>query len=58
MVRRDHTEYMARTIPGAKLIILPDVSHFALLQDPVTYVRTVLDFIDADKGPAAAAPQN
>jgi pimeloyl-ACP methyl ester carboxylesterase len=58
MVRRDHTEYMARTIPGAKLIILPDVSHFALLQDPVTYVRTVLDFIDADKGPAAAAPKN
>ena len=57
MVRRHHTVYLARTIPGAQLIILPDVSHFALLQDPVTYVRTVLDFIDTDARPAATAPR-
>jgi pimeloyl-ACP methyl ester carboxylesterase len=58
MVRGDHTRYMANTIPGAQLIILPDVSHFALLQDPVTYVRTVLDFIDNDTTPAATTPRH
>jgi len=48
VVRRSHTLYLTSIIPGAHLIILPDVSHFALLQDPATYVQTVLDFIDAD----------
>jgi pimeloyl-ACP methyl ester carboxylesterase len=58
MVRRDHTVDLARAIPGAQLIILPEVSHFALLQDPVTYVRTVLDFIDADSRRAATASRH
>src|SRR5260221_11855012 len=31
---RAHTDYLAATIPGAKLIILPNVSHFAPWQDP------------------------
>lgn len=44
-IGRAHTEYMARTIPGAKLVILPRVSHFAMLQDPDGYARAVLDFI-------------
>jgi pimeloyl-ACP methyl ester carboxylesterase len=57
MVRRDHTVYLARTIPGAQLIILPDVGHFALLQDPVTYVRTVLDFVDTDTRRVATSPE-
>jgi pimeloyl-ACP methyl ester carboxylesterase len=46
VVRRDHTEYLARTIPGAKLITLPDVGHMAPLEDPSTYVTAVRDFID------------
>ncbi len=46
-IKRDHTEYMARVIPGAKLIILKDVGHFALLQDPEAYTKAILDFIDA-----------
>ncbi len=50
-VRLDHTKYLARTIPGAQLIILPDVGHAAMLQDPVSYARAVLDFVD---GPAQA----
>lgn len=32
-----HTEMMAKQIPGAKLVILKDASHFAMLQDPEGY---------------------
>lgn len=44
-IKRNHTEYMAAAIPGAKLIILKDVSHFAMLQDPEGYTKAVLDFL-------------
>jgi pimeloyl-ACP methyl ester carboxylesterase len=44
-ITRAHTEYMARTIPGAKLIILKDVGHFALLQDPDAYTKAIVDFL-------------
>jgi pimeloyl-ACP methyl ester carboxylesterase len=40
-----HTEHMAKVIPGAELIILKDVSHFALLQDPAGYVAAVRTFL-------------
>jgi pimeloyl-ACP methyl ester carboxylesterase len=46
-IKREHTEYMASVIPGAKLIILPNASHFAMLQDPEGYTQSALDFIDA-----------
>jgi pimeloyl-ACP methyl ester carboxylesterase len=46
-ITRAHTEFMARVIPGAKLIILADVGHFAMLQDPEAYTKAVLDFVDA-----------
>lgn len=46
-IKREHTEYMASVIPGAKLIILPNASHFAMLQAPGEYTKSVLDFIDA-----------
>lgn len=45
-IKRDHTEYMASAIPGAKLVILNDTSHFAMLQDPEGYTRAVLDFLE------------
>jgi pimeloyl-ACP methyl ester carboxylesterase len=44
-ITRAHTEYMAASIPGAKLIILKDASHFAMLQDPAGYTKAVLDFL-------------
>jgi pimeloyl-ACP methyl ester carboxylesterase len=44
-IKRDHTEYMASVIPGAKLIVLKDVSHFAMLQDPESYTRAILAFL-------------
>jgi pimeloyl-ACP methyl ester carboxylesterase len=42
---RAHTEYMARTIPGAKLIILPNASHFAMLQQPDEFNAAMLGFL-------------
>ncbi|UXN60154.1 alpha/beta fold hydrolase [Phyllobacterium zundukense] len=45
-ITREHTEYMATTIPGAKLVILDNASHFAMLQDPEGYNKAVRDFID------------
>ncbi|WP_421871798.1 alpha/beta fold hydrolase [Pararhizobium sp.] len=45
-ISRAHTDYLASTIPGAKLIILKDTSHFAMLQDPQGYNKAVRDFID------------
>jgi pimeloyl-ACP methyl ester carboxylesterase len=44
-VSREHTEHMAKVIPGSKLVILKDVSHFALLQDPTGYVAAVREFL-------------
>ena len=41
-----HTRYLARTIPGARLIILPGLSHFAMLQDPMAFNTAMLGFID------------
>jgi pimeloyl-ACP methyl ester carboxylesterase len=46
-IKREHTEYMASVIPGAKLIILPNASHFAMLQAPDEYTKAALDFIEA-----------
>ena len=36
-IKRAHTEYIAATIPGAGLLILPNTSHFAFLQDPTLF---------------------
>jgi pimeloyl-ACP methyl ester carboxylesterase len=45
-ISREHTEYLASTIPGAKLLILPAVGHSAPLEDPDGYASAVLDFVD------------
>lgn len=45
-ILRAHTEKMAALIPGAKLVILPDASHFAMLQAPEEYTAAVRAFID------------
>jgi pimeloyl-ACP methyl ester carboxylesterase len=50
-ILRQHTEYLARTIPGATLIILPGGSHFAPLQVPDAFNAAMIDFL---AGPAGA----
>lgn len=47
-ITRAHTEHMAQVIPGARLVILPDASHFAMLQDPKGYTKAVRDFLAAN----------
>ena len=47
-ITRAHTEHMAQVIPGATLVILPDTSHFAMLQDPAGYNKAVRDFLAAN----------
>lgn len=41
-----HTEKIAALIPGAKLVILPEASHFAMLQAPAEYTAAIRAFID------------
>ena len=41
-IKQTHDEYMAHAIPGARLVILPNVSHFAMLQDPREFNAAVL----------------
>lgn len=45
-ISRDHTLFLAKSIPGAKLTILPNVGHSAPIEDPDGYAKAVLDFID------------
>jgi len=44
-IKREHAEYLARSIPGAELTILPGVSHFAPLQRPEQFNRVLLAFL-------------
>lgn len=44
-IRRDHTEMLARVVPDAQLLILPGVSHFAMLQNPAEFNAAVLKFL-------------
>jgi pimeloyl-ACP methyl ester carboxylesterase len=44
-IKREHTEYIAATIRGAGLLILPNASHFAFLQDPGLFNYAVLHFL-------------
>ncbi len=41
-IARSHTDYLARTIPGARLVILPGVSHFAPWQRPEAFTASLL----------------
>nr|WP_321983380.1 alpha/beta hydrolase [uncultured Lichenicoccus sp.] len=45
-IRREHTEHIAAAIPGAGLLILPNTSHFAFLQDPALFDAALLDFLE------------
>jgi len=46
-IEPEHTRYLARSIPGAKLIFLPGVSHFAMLQNPALFNAAMLGFLRA-----------
>jgi pimeloyl-ACP methyl ester carboxylesterase len=44
-IKREHAEYLARTIPNATFTGLPGVSHFAPLQRPALFNAAVLLFL-------------
>ncbi len=44
-IKDEHAEYLARSIPNAKLVILKGVSHFAPLQRPRIFNEPMLAFI-------------
>lgn len=45
IIKPEHARYLAAMIPNAKLVILPNVSHFAILQDPAAFNAAVLKFL-------------
>jgi pimeloyl-ACP methyl ester carboxylesterase len=45
-IRPAHTRRIAALIPGARLIILPGVSHFAPIQDPAGFNAAMIAFLD------------
>jgi pimeloyl-ACP methyl ester carboxylesterase len=44
-IKREHAEYLARTIPDAEFVHLPGVSHFAPLQRPEQFNAAMLAFL-------------
>jgi pimeloyl-ACP methyl ester carboxylesterase len=45
-IKRENTEFMAANIPGAGLLIQPQVSHFSFLQDLEQFTGDVLRFLE------------
>ena len=46
-VKREHTEEIARQISGARLLIMPNMSHCGNWQNPTLYNRELTAFLDA-----------
>lgn len=44
-IKQEHAEYLARSIPNAEFIYLPEVSHFAPLQRPEQFNSAMLAFL-------------
>jgi len=42
----EHTKQMASLIPGSTLIIMPNLSHFAMWQDPEAFNAAVLKYLE------------
>jgi pimeloyl-ACP methyl ester carboxylesterase len=45
-IKREHFEQLAHLIPGARLVIIPNVSHGGALQDPTTFHKEVTKLLD------------
>jgi pimeloyl-ACP methyl ester carboxylesterase len=45
-ILRPHSEKIASLIPGSTLVILPEASHFAMLQAPAEYTAAIRALID------------
>ena len=45
-IKPEHACYLADTIPGAQLVTLPGVTHFAPLQRPAAFNAVVMEILD------------
>jgi pimeloyl-ACP methyl ester carboxylesterase len=45
-IQREHFESLAQLIPGARLVMLPNVSHGGPLQDPAGFHMALVNFLD------------
>jgi pimeloyl-ACP methyl ester carboxylesterase len=46
VVRPDHAQVIAKAIPNAKVIILPNTGHYAVLEKSEPWNKAVLDFLE------------
>jgi pimeloyl-ACP methyl ester carboxylesterase len=51
-IKHEHAVYLARNIPNAELIELAGISHFAPLQRPAQFNRTMVAFLNKVLSPA------
>jgi pimeloyl-ACP methyl ester carboxylesterase len=49
-IKRENTEFMAKEIPGARLVMEPGVSHFSFLQNPRQFNDDLLRFLEDANG--------
>jgi pimeloyl-ACP methyl ester carboxylesterase len=47
-IKRENTDHMAALIPGSGELILPEVSHFAFIQDPIMFNQSLMHFLSGD----------
>ena len=45
VIKEAHTQLIAASIPGAQVVILPGLTHYAPQENPVLFNQTVLDFL-------------
>jgi pimeloyl-ACP methyl ester carboxylesterase len=45
IIKLEHTRHIAESIKGARLAILPRVSHFAMLQNPGQFDEAIQKFL-------------
>ncbi|KAB8145772.1 alpha/beta hydrolase [Chloroflexia bacterium SDU3-3] len=45
-ITREHAEYIARTLPNGRFVLLPGVSHFAPIQRPSQFNAALLDALE------------
>jgi pimeloyl-ACP methyl ester carboxylesterase len=44
-IKQEHTREMAQLIPGSTLLIMPNLSHFAMWQDPAAFNQALTGFL-------------
>lgn len=46
-IKQEHTAELAKLVPGARLLIMPNVSHMAMWQNPDLFNREMTAFLDS-----------